>query len=279
MDRPRHRVVPVIDILGGVVVRGVRGRRDRYRPLTSRWTSSTAPLDVADALRTHYGFRTLYVADLDGILARHRGRSVPSPAALLRALTDAGWSVWLDAGVTDRTDAERILEHGATPVVGLETLPSWDSLEAIAAACGPQVIFSIDLYRARPVRVPADGTRTAGTAASRRRKTPETVAARGTAPAGCCWQDVVRRAADTGIRRMILLDLSLVGSGQGTAAARYVSDPVFGGLPHGVQRITGGGVRSWDDCRALLAAGADAVLVASALHDGRMMPAGVRGSD
>ncbi len=68
MDPSEPRLVPVIDILDGVVVRGVRGRRDLYRPLTSRWTSSTAPLEVANALRTHYGLRTLYVAMYPGFL-------------------------------------------------------------------------------------------------------------------------------------------------------------------------------------------------------------------
>src|SRR5438132_1291434 len=58
------RIIPVIDVMGGVVVRAVAGRRDQYRPLVSRLTNSTDPRDVAQALRDHTGTRHLYLADL-----------------------------------------------------------------------------------------------------------------------------------------------------------------------------------------------------------------------
>ena len=44
------KILPVIDLMGGQVVRGVAGRRDQYRPVVSRLTPSSAPLDVAGQL-------------------------------------------------------------------------------------------------------------------------------------------------------------------------------------------------------------------------------------
>ncbi len=190
----------------------------------------------------------------------------------MRALTADGWNVWLDAAIGSPAEAERIITLGATPIVGLETLPSWEALDAICAAFGPQIIFSIDLQRGRPLHVPADTVPAARPTIRCRTPDGKTAGSGKVAEPPSRWQDMVRRAAAAGVRRMIVLDLDLVGSGAGAAAARYVGDPVFTQLPHRVRRITGGGVRSWDDCRNLWASGADTVLVASALHDGRMPP-------
>ncbi|RMG38223.1 MAG: hypothetical protein D6725_07645 [Planctomycetota bacterium] len=262
-------VVPVIDVMGGAVVRAARGQRSRYQPLKSCWTPSSDPCDVARALRDRYGFRTLYVADLDAIQARHRGGRPAPDDRLLRRLTADGWAVWLDAGITGREEAERIAECGATPVVGLETLPSWSVLSDIVRCLGARMIFSVDLYRGRPVRVPAMQDAPSSSADHRAGPSPGDDRPTADAPG---WRDVVFRAVAEGVRRFIVLDLYLVGSGEGPVAARYVGDPAFAQIGERVQRITGGGVRNWDDCRSLLAAGADTVLVASALHDGRMMP-------
>ena len=43
--------IPVLDVLNGVIVRGVGGRRNEYRPVESVLTQSARPLDVAQAFR------------------------------------------------------------------------------------------------------------------------------------------------------------------------------------------------------------------------------------
>ena len=60
-------ILPVLDLKQGLVVHGVAGRRDEYQPIVSRLTNSARPLDVAKALREHFGFDQLYLADLDAI--------------------------------------------------------------------------------------------------------------------------------------------------------------------------------------------------------------------
>jgi len=64
------KILPVLDVMGGVVVRGIAGRRSEYRPIVSRLTASTDPGDVAEAFRQHFGFDQLYLADLDALADR-----------------------------------------------------------------------------------------------------------------------------------------------------------------------------------------------------------------
>src|SRR4051794_10759704 len=65
--RGKMRVIGVIDVMGGVVVRGVGGRRSEYRPVASSLCASAAPLDVAEAFRRECGIGELYLADLEAI--------------------------------------------------------------------------------------------------------------------------------------------------------------------------------------------------------------------
>lgn len=62
-------IIPVIDILNGVVVHGVRGEREKYEPIKSVLCNSSDPLEVANVFK-ELGFKSLYVADLDSILKK-----------------------------------------------------------------------------------------------------------------------------------------------------------------------------------------------------------------
>ncbi|MCA9270670.1 MAG: hypothetical protein KDA41_19445, partial [Planctomycetales bacterium] len=85
-------ILPVIDLLGGQVVRGVAGRREEYRPIVSRIAAGSAPTQVAAALAQRFGFRDAYVADLDAIAGAE-------PAwEDYQAIADAGLQLWVDAG-------------------------------------------------------------------------------------------------------------------------------------------------------------------------------------
>ena len=62
------QIIPVLDLLDSVVVRGVAGQRDEYRPVESSIAPSSNPVDVAIAFRETFGLNRLYIADLDAIL-------------------------------------------------------------------------------------------------------------------------------------------------------------------------------------------------------------------
>src|SRR5438270_9099039 len=61
------RVIPVLDLKDGEVVRGIAGRRQEYRPIRSRLCDSSRPVDVAGAFRERLNLRDVYLADLNAI--------------------------------------------------------------------------------------------------------------------------------------------------------------------------------------------------------------------
>ncbi|MCS7095879.1 MAG: HisA/HisF-related TIM barrel protein, partial [Nitrososphaerota archaeon] len=65
------KIIPVIDVLGGLAVHAVKGERRRYRPVKSVLCSSADPLEVAEAFK-ELGFREVYLADLDAIMGGSR---------------------------------------------------------------------------------------------------------------------------------------------------------------------------------------------------------------
>src|SRR5436309_152588 len=73
-------IIPVIDLMGGLVVRDRGGERDFYRPLVSPLAVSARPADVVRGLLQLHAFRQVYIADLDAI--RKRGEHVAEVRAL-----------------------------------------------------------------------------------------------------------------------------------------------------------------------------------------------------
>jgi len=63
------KIIPVIDVLNGIAVHGVRGERKRYQPLKSLLCKSADPIEIASAFES-LGFSSLYLADLDAILGK-----------------------------------------------------------------------------------------------------------------------------------------------------------------------------------------------------------------
>jgi phosphoribosylformimino-5-aminoimidazole carboxamide ribotide isomerase len=226
------RVIPVIDLMGGVVVRGVGGRRAEYRPVESRLTTSCEPGDVAAALVAAAGAAELYVADLDAIAGAE-----PAWEAY-RAIRAAGVPLWIDAGVQDADGAAYLARAGVeVVVVGLETLRSMEELGAIVRGIGPErVVFSLDLKSGRPLHGAGDAVA------------------------------IAAAAVGQGVRRVIVLDLARVGErgGVGTEAVCAELVRVF---PK-IEFAAGGGMRDKDDLRRLEAIGVRAALVATALHEG-----------
>src|SRR5262245_16458600 len=110
------KIIPVLDVLGGQVVRGIAGRRHEYRPIVSRLCASSAPLAIARAFRDHFGLEELYLADLDALAGN------PPRLDLYAALRADGFRLWVDAGIRQPGDAELLADAGVERLVaGLET--------------------------------------------------------------------------------------------------------------------------------------------------------------
>ena len=92
---------------------------------------------------------------------------------------------------------------------------------------------------------------------------------------GFAVQRHTENLAQQRFKLLTLLDLAAVGIDGGPQAAAACR-PIRQSHPD-VELISGGGVRGLADLKAFEEAGCDAVLVASALHDGRLSPKDVAG--
>jgi phosphoribosylformimino-5-aminoimidazole carboxamide ribotide isomerase len=237
------RILPVMDLMNGQVVRGIAGRRNEYQPIVSGIVGSTEPRAVARAFREHFGLSELYVADLDAIAGR------PLDQAALIDLLDDGFQLWVDAGVGPggkRLTSLAVLGVAAI-IAGLESLSGPEELVTMVERLPRgNLVFSLDLRDGKPIARESWGTDP--------------------------WL-IARQAVRIGVRRVLVLDLSGVGVGQGVATARLCAR-LRETFPH-VQIATGGGVRGLEDLQSLRQTGVDAALVASALHDGRLTRADI----
>ena len=233
-------IVPVIDILGGVVVRGIAGRRETYRPIRSTLTESTDPVGVLRDLCRAFEPTVVYVADLDAIV--HGKRDVE----LWRTLAECPKAseirepqLWLDAGFARAADLPDI--PGIVPVIGLESQTSFADMPRMLSNA-PHAVFSLDLKCGRPI---ANGDYV-----------------------GLSAVDIARIAVDAGVARMLLLDLAAVGMGNGTGTLELLGElSVL--YPH-VEYYGGGGVTSRHQLEDPIAYNYSGILIASALHDGRI---------
>jgi phosphoribosylformimino-5-aminoimidazole carboxamide ribotide isomerase len=240
------QILPVLDVMGGHVVRAVGGRRAEYQPLVSRLTTSTDPVTVARAIRARFSWTELYVADLDAIAG---GRW---SADLYRHLRSNGFRLWVDAGVQIHAAAGLLLAHGILQVVvGLETLLGPQEWRDLTAAVDPgRLTFSLDLRNGRALGVTSQW----GTDDPLR---------------------IAEQVIHDGGRRLLVLDLARIGEFGGTGTEDLCRDLVK--LAEDVQVFAGGGIRDVGDIRRLRDVGVAGVLGASALHDERITSEDIRG--
>lgn len=232
-------LIPVVDLLQGQVVRAVRGDRKSYRPIVSALCASSDPVTVARILCDHCAARQLYVADLDAL----QGGAVQIDVLADVMKTLPHIELWLDVGLADAAAGEALRQRlgpfasRTVLVFGSESLRSREALERCfdstakggADAGGPGAALSLDRR---------DGQRLDN--------------------AGC-WD-----AVDLWPERLIVMTLERVGSGAGPDLETLQE---VRRLAPGAMVIGAGGIRSQDDLALASAAGADAWLVASALHD------------
>ena len=112
------QVIPVIDLMGGQVVRARMGDRASYRPLNSPLSPTSNAVDVVRGLLAVYPFPTLYVADLDAI--QSHGDNVQT----LRRIRDEfpTLQMWVDNGAAASAAIEALIDADlGAPVIGSES--------------------------------------------------------------------------------------------------------------------------------------------------------------
>ena len=135
------RIIPVLDLKGGEVVRAQMGQRDSYKPIVTPLSASSDPVAMAEGLRTLFPFPTFYIADLDAI----EGRAPNAEAiASLGAMPDAP-ELWVDAGIADAKALDAALaEPSLCPVLGSESQRDDSLLRRFRDH--PGLILSLDFF-------------------------------------------------------------------------------------------------------------------------------------
>lgn len=240
----RPVIIPVLDVMNGIVVHAVGGRRDDYRPLTSKLVRATDLRSVAAALLEVIGARELYVADLDTI----QGKAQTSNG-LQKLLETTNVPIWLDGGFGYGQEMPSYFEYPLVrPVIGFETCRKSEYLRELFSSSYTKrdICFSIDLRNGELI---GDWQ------------------AWGLQSARDCL-GLARRVVEMGCHNLIVLDLARVGTASGCGTDELLH-AIRGEFPE-IQLIAGGGVKSWEDIDRLGECGVDAVLLASALHKGQI---------
>jgi len=231
------KVIPVIDILNGIVVHAVRGQRSHYNPLKSNLMSSVDPLEVALAFQK-LGFSDVYIADLDAIIACQ----MIFPA-LQKIAAQTKLRLLVDVGVTGIERARALIESGVYKlIVGTETLQKMQFIREAVELFGPdRVVVSLDLKSGNVLTGDGfDGPTEAF--------------------------ELLKEFKQRGVKQVIVLDLARVGSGEGVETdflKRVIAEL-------GVDVYVGGGVRNIADLKELNKLGVKGALVATALHNGQI---------
>jgi phosphoribosylformimino-5-aminoimidazole carboxamide ribotide isomerase len=224
------RVIPVIDLMGGEVVRARMGDRASYRPLESPLSPTSDPVAVVRGLLAVYPFPTLYVADLDAI-QRH-GDNFPSLRRIRAKFP--GLQMWVDNGAAGAAAVEALIEAGlGAPVLGSES--QRDTKLIAQRRDSRQVVLSLDFR-------------------------------------GDAFQGPKEILAEPGLwpQRIIVMTLARVGGSAGPDLKRIASIRSIAG---GREIYAAGGVRDAADLSALKAGGAAGALIATALHERRIVRA------
>ena len=222
------RVIPVLDLKGGVVVWAQGGRRDDYRPLRSPLCPDPDPVDVVTRLRGLYPFGTFYIADLDAIEGRGDHDAVITD--LRDRIPDA--TFWVDRGLPDAAALTSWLAQGiGHAVLGSESLTSIDALSALSVEQREtRVVLSLDF--------------------------------RGDAFLGST--EILDRPS-LWPRRVIAMTLARVGGAGGPDSDRWAG---LRARTPDHDLFAAGGVRGIDDLTRLRDAGVAGALIATALHRG-----------
>jgi HisA/HisF family protein len=224
------QVIPVIDLMGGRVVRARMGDRASYRSLESPLSPTNDAVDVVRGLLTVYPFPTLYVADLDAI--QSNGDNFPALRRIREEFPDL--QMWIDNGAADDAALDAVVGANlGAPVFGSE---SQRDANLIARRQGStRIVLSLD-FRGDVFQGP-----------------PEILAE------SALWP-----------QRVIVMTLARVGSGAGPDLGRLASIQSIAG---GREIYAAGGVRNAADLRALKEAGVSGALIATALHERRIVAA------
>jgi len=227
---PEFEVVPAVDVQDGQVVQLVGGERGTGREYGD-------PVDAAERW-VGAGADTLHLVDLDGAFEGERANA-PAVEAILDAIDV---DVQLGGGIRTRADAADLLDRGVDRVIlGTAAVENSDLVADISDDYPGTVMVSLDA------------------------KEGEVVVSGWTEGTGLDPAEAAVRYADLGAGAILFTDVDVEGQLKGVR--REPVERVVEAVD--IPVVASGGVATLDDVRTLRDAGAAAVVVGSALYEGR----------
>ena len=226
------QIIPVIDLLNGVVVHAKKGERQRYQAIESQLTHSSKPLDIVSALLEYYPFQQLYIADLNAIQKRSdtsnnfKSNNLGLVESITRHYPDL--KLWIDAGINNDDELRLWSQFSSNLVLGSENFASIEHYLNVAKQIKSQPVLSLDFM-----------------------------------PHG--YQGPIELAENTLYwpKNVIMMSLAHVGTGHGVNHALLDKYKPYNGK---FNLYAAGGVRGIEDLNALKHLGIHGALIATALH-------------
>jgi phosphoribosylformimino-5-aminoimidazole carboxamide ribotide isomerase len=226
-------LIPAIDIINGQCVRLTKGDYDQK-------TIYGKPIDMALEFE-RIGFNRLHVVDLDGAKSKH----IVNEAVLKAITTDTNLIVDFGGGIKTDEDIEKAFAAGASMVtVGSIAVTNPDLFMGWLETYGAdRMILGADV---RHGKISINGWKEDST------------------------EDLLpflKKYIDAGVRNVLCTEISKDGTLSGPAIDLYKQ--VMDAYPE-LHLIASGGVSSFDDIKALEAAGIPAVVFGKAIYEGRI---------
>lgn len=137
------QIIPVIDLLNGVVVHAKKGDRQNYKAMQSLLTHSSNPLAIIAALLEYYPFQHLYIADLNAIQGLNNDHK---NVEVIQSITQHYPKVrlWIDAGLTHKTALDHWCNRNFNVVLGSENFSDLEHFLDVSNPLHPNWVLSLD---------------------------------------------------------------------------------------------------------------------------------------
>ncbi|MDO9365512.1 MAG: HisA/HisF-related TIM barrel protein [Methylotenera sp.] len=224
------QVIPVIDLLNGVVVHAKKGDRQHYQAMQSSLTTSSQPVDIVAALLDLHPFEQLNIADLNAI--QKLEKSDTSNYNVIESITQQfpHLKLWVDAGVSNNIELNIWQKLDVRLVLGSENFAHLSNFTSLDR--DNDFVLSLD-FMPQGYQGPIE-------LLSQHEYWPEDV---------------------------IVMSLENVGANQGVNS-ELLKEIV--GKANGCNIFAAGGVRGSEDLAMLKNIGVHGALIATALHQGQL---------
>jgi phosphoribosylformimino-5-aminoimidazole carboxamide ribotide isomerase len=233
------RIIPVLDIMDGIVVHGVAGEREKYKPVSGGLADSSDPVKIAYTFQKLFSVDEIYIADLDAITKKGSNLS-----AISKIKEKTGLKILLDYGISSIPEIDSLIDIGIDSVIiATETMKDLDMMSRAVHKHNHNIVGSLDLKYGMPVS-----------------SNPDIIEINPV--------EIAKEFEKSGLSRLIILELSLVGTSEGP-----IHDILIKVCKETTMRIvSGGGVRYRQDLVDLFKIGVSEALVSTALHKGNIKP-------